>query len=131
MKIVITSTENNLKSDISQVFGRSPKFIIINLKNDEIKEFSSITNPFKNEKGAGSLAAQFIVNQEVEAVILGELGNIAFGILKNAGIKIYKINPGTVEKNLKNFKEGKLGEITSVSSGFPVIRGRGSGMRNR
>jgi predicted Fe-Mo cluster-binding NifX family protein len=119
MKIAITSTGLNLESNVSTVFGRSPNFIIVDLENDEIGNISPIENTAKNERGAGNLAAQFMVDQGVEALILGELGNVAFGILRNAGIKIYKIRPGNVEKNLKYFKESKLDEITSVSSGFP------------
>ena len=119
MKIAIASTGLTLQSNVSDVFGRSPNFIIIDLENDEIGNVSPIENPAKNERGAGNLAAQFIIDQGVQAMILGELGNVAFGILKNAGIKIYKIRPGSVEKNLKYFEESKLDEITSVSSGFP------------
>ena len=119
MKIAIASIGLTLQSNVSDVFGRSPNFIIIDLENDEIESISPIENPAKNERGAGNLAAQFIIDQGVEALILGELGNVAFGILKNAGIKIYKIRPGSVEKNLKYFEESKLDEITSVSSGFP------------
>ena len=119
MKIAIASTGLNLRSNVSTVFGRSTNFIIIDLENDEIVNISPIENPAKNERGAGNLAAQFIIDHGVEALILGELGNVAFGILRNAGIKIYKIRPGNVEKNLKYFEESKLDEITSVSSGFP------------
>ncbi len=129
MKVAITSTGLNLESDVSLVFGRSPYFIFADIKEKEISNVSPIENPAKNEMGAGGLAAQFIVDQGVETVILGELGNIAFGILRNAGIKIYKISPGNVEANLKRFKEGKLEEVTSVSGGFSGIRGRGSGRR--
>lgn len=119
MKIAIASTGLTLQSNVSNVFGRSPNFIIVDLQNDEIENISPIENPAKNERGAGNLAAQFIIDQGVEALILGELGNVAFGILRNAGIKIYKIRPGNVEKNLKYFEESKLDEISSVSSGFP------------
>lgn len=127
MKVAIPSIGFDLESDVSQVFGRSPNFIIANLENDEIKDISPVENPARNERGAGNLAAQFIVDQGIEALISGELGNIAFGILRNAGIKIYKINPGNVETNLKQFKENKLEEVTSASSGFPGAGGRGAG----
>ena len=119
MKIAIASTGLTLQSNVSAVFGRSPNFIIVVLENGEIENISPIENPAKNERGAGNLAAQFIIDQGIEALILGELGNVAFGILRNAGIKIYKIRPGNIEKNLKYFEESKLDEITSVSSGFP------------
>ncbi len=130
MKVAITSTGLNLESNVSIVFGRSPNFIIADLENGEIGNVLPVDNPAKNERGAGSLAAQFIVDHGVEALILGELGNIAFGILRNAGIKLYKINPGSVEKNLKYFREGKLEEVTSVSSGFPGAAGRSPGRRS-
>jgi predicted Fe-Mo cluster-binding NifX family protein len=53
-------------------------------------------------------------------LICGKLGPVAFQILKNAEIKVYKIIPGNVEKNLERFSEGKLEEITSLSRGFPL-----------
>lgn len=129
MKVAVTSTGLDLKSNVSPVFGRSPNFIIVDMENNEIVNISPIENPAKNERGAGNLAAQFIIDQGVEALILGELGNVAFGILRNAGIKICKISPGSVEKNLKYFKEGKLDEITSASSGFSGAMGRSAGRR--
>lgn len=131
MKIAITSTGLNLESNVSLVFGRSPYFIIANLENSEIGSISSIENPAMNEMGAGNLAAQFMIDHGVGALILGELGNVAFGILRNAGIKMYKISSGSVEKNLKYFKEGKLEEITSVSCGFPGSMGRSAGRIGR
>lgn len=45
-------------------------------------------------------------------------GSVAFHILKNAGIKVYRITSGNVEKNLKHFIKGKLEEITSLSGEF-------------
>ena len=129
MKIAITSTGLNLRSNVSPVFGRSPNFIFADLEDGEIRNVLPIENPAKNERGAGNLAAQFIIDQGIEALILGELGNVAFGILRNAGIKIYKISPGNVEKNLKYFKESKLDEINSASSGFPGVIGKGAGRK--
>ena len=131
MKVAITSTGLNMESNVSMVFGRSPDFIIMDIENSETSNVLPIENPAKDKMGAGNLAAQFLIDHGVEALILGELGNVAFGILRNAGIKIYKISPGSVEKNIKYFKEGKLEEITSVSSGFPGYSGRIPGKSNK
>ncbi len=119
MKLAVTSTGKNLNSNASLLFGRNPYFIIVELENGEIKDAMAIKNPAKNEKGAGNVAAQFMVDNNVKIVIGGELGPIAFLLLKNAGIKLYKITSLNVEKNLKRFNEGKLDEITSLSSGYP------------
>jgi predicted Fe-Mo cluster-binding NifX family protein len=119
MKIAVASTGNSLESTVSSIFGRSPIFIIVDLENKTINVLSTIENPAKNETGAGNTAAQFIIDHEVEILISGKLGPIAFHILKNAGIRVYKGTSGSVEKNLKRFKEGKLEEISSLSGGFP------------
>jgi len=124
---MLRSKGSYINSDTSLIFGRSPNFLFADLENGKIKATSSIENPAKNEKGAGNMAAQFIVDHEVKALISGELGPIAFHILKNAGIKGYKIIPETVENNLKQLKEGKLEEITSLSHGFPKIGKRHQG----
>lgn len=119
MKIAVASAGYNINSPASTIFGRSSSFIVANLENGEIKGIYTIENPFKSGTGSGSTSAQLIADQKVEALITGKLGPVAFQILKNAGIKIYKIIPGNVEKNLKRFAECKLEEITSLSGGFP------------
>lgn len=125
MKVAVTSAGNNLDSEVSSVFGRSPEFIIADLENDEIKDVSPIANPAKNERGAGNIAAQFIIDHGVNALISGELGPIAFNTLKNTDIKVYRITSGSIKKNLEQFIEAKLEEVTSLSSGFPGERGPG------
>ena len=120
MKIAVGSAGYDLNSKVSGIFGVSSAFIIANIENKEIKKIFVINNA-QNKLGSGSTAAQIIVDHEVNTLICGKLGPVAFHILKNAGIKVFKIIPGSVEKNLKRFKEEKLEEITTLSSGFPQI----------
>lgn len=129
MKIAITSTGNNLDSEVSLVFARCPYFIVADLENGEIKETSAIENPSKNERGAGISATQFISNKNVDALISDAVGPNAFNLLKKVGIKMYKPQSGTVKDNLKLFTENKLDEITSSSSERPIVGGRGPGRR--
>ena len=119
MKVAITTTGKDLKSSVSQLFGRSSDFIVVNLEDDEIKVLSATPNPVKYEKGAGNLAAQLMVEHQIEVLISGEMGPVAFHILKNAGIRVYKGSRVDVEKNLKHLMEGRLKEVTSLSSGYP------------
>lgn len=119
MKVAITTTGKDLKSNVSSVFGRSPDFVVIDLEGDEIKSLSGIENPVKSEKGAGNLAAQFMVDHSIEVLISGEMGPVAFHILKNAGIRVYKVAPLNVEKNVKKLTEGRLREVKSLASGYP------------
>jgi predicted Fe-Mo cluster-binding NifX family protein len=119
LKLAITSEGKDLNSSISPVFGRSPIIILVDLDEKEIKNFHAIENPTLYEEGTGNLAAQLIVNYDVDILISGEMGPIVFHILKNAGIKVYKSASMNVEKNITRLIEGKLKEVTSLASGYP------------
>lgn len=127
MKVAVTSTGNSLDSEVSSVFGRCPYFIIADIENGEINGELTVKNPAMNVTGAGNKAAEFIVNSKVDALISGAVGPNAFAILKQVGIKVYKLESGSVKDNLKLFSKGELGEITSSASGGPGAGGRGSG----
>ncbi len=126
MKVAVTSTGNNLNSEVSSIFGRCPYFIIADIENGEIKSNITAENPAKNAGGAGNKAAEFIANNDVKALISGAVGPNAFNILKQVGIKVYKFESGSVKYNLNLFIENKLTEITSSSTGGPGSMGRGS-----
>ena len=119
MKIAITTGERGLNSNVSPVFGRSPYVTIVYLENNEIRKETAMENPARLEKGAGNLLADFLVNKGIDTVISGEMGPVAFYILRNADITVYKASPLDVRKNLKLLNEGKLKEVTSLSSGYP------------
>ena len=119
MKIAITTLERNIDSNISPVFGRSPYIIIVELCNNEIKKINTFENPARSEKGAGNLAAEFLVKKGIKVLISGEMGPIAFHILKNNDITVYKGASLNAVKNVKLLINGKLKEVTSLSSGYP------------
>jgi predicted Fe-Mo cluster-binding NifX family protein len=78
MKVAVTSNGKNINSNSSLLFGRNPYFIIVDLENGAIKDILALENPAKNEKAAGNVAAQFMVDRNIKAVIGGKLGPIAF-----------------------------------------------------
>ena len=119
LKIAITTIGRDFNSNISPVFGRSPYILIINIDNSEIKSVTDIENPARFEKGAGNLAADFLVKKGIKILISGEMGPIAFHILKNNDITVYKAASVNAEKNVKLLNNGKLKEVTSLSSGYP------------
>ena len=108
LKLAITSEDKELNSDISPFFGRSPYLLLVDLDESGIKKFNSIENPTLKEEGTGYILAEYIVNEEVDAVISGEMGPITFLTLKNAGIKVYKYAKMNALKNIRLFIAGKL-----------------------
>ena len=126
MKIAVAATGEHLDSGASPVFGRCPYFILADV-NDEIQEVKVLNNPAMTAGGgAGIQAAQLLAEEKTKVVISGAVGPNAFEVLRRFNIKVYEIQPGTVEENLKLYKKGVLEEITVPG---PENRGRdGAGM---
>lgn len=111
MKICVTSTGNDKKFSIDSRFGRCNYFAIY---DDKTEKFDFILNPGTNAaQGSGIVAAQKLVDLNVNAVITGKVGPNAMEVLKNSNIKIYRAKGETVEEALASFKEKNLLEITS------------------
>jgi predicted Fe-Mo cluster-binding NifX family protein len=64
--------------------------------------------------GAGINAAQCLVNMGVEAVVTGNVGPNALGILSAAGIPVYRGAGIPVSEALEQFKQGILEEISQA-----------------
>ena len=118
MKIAITSQGKTLKDALDPRFGRCQYFLIV---NDETNEVESVQNPqISAGGGAGTQAAQLMIDREVKVVLTGNIGPNASKVLNEAGIKVYINNSGTGESVLNDFKNGKLTPTTqaNVSSHF-------------
>jgi len=126
MKIVITSTGTDLDSTFSPTFGRCPVFIFL---EEEADGMEAIRNPASDAHGgAGIQAAQFVIDQGVEAVVTGRVGPNAMDVLKAAGIPIYIFQGDTPRHALEAFRSGTLQQQTGVQG---RMGRRGGGGRRR
>ena len=106
MKVAISSSGTALESNVDARFGRCPYFIIYDTSDDT---FSHIENKSRQAMGgAGIQAAQMIVNQNVEAVITGNIGPNAYKVLSAASINVYSGITGTVENAIDRLKKDEL-----------------------
>ena len=109
MKIIITSSGKTLDSEISEVFGRCPVFI---LADTETGEFTAFDNTAVSARGgAGIQSAQFVVDQGAEAILNGNIGPKALSVIKAAGLPIYVQEGKTAAEVIDNFKAGKLQKL--------------------
>ncbi len=118
MKIAISSTGQDLTSQIDPRFGRSPYFIFI---DPETMQFEAIENPNVNAMGgAGIQTAQLIANKGVEVVLTGSCGPNAFQTLQAAGVKVIVGVVGTINEAIEKYKSGGLKPTTgpNVESHF-------------
>lgn len=130
MKIAVSAESNDLKQNVSPVFGRCPGFIIAEIEESQVKEHFFIPNPaMQAGMGAGIAAAQEIAKQGAKAIISGNIGPNAFSVLKQSGIQVFQFYSGSIETALKQFAEGKLTEINASTAGghFGMRKGPGRG----
>lgn len=132
MKVAISSVGKNIDSEVDLRFGRCPFFVIVNIKNNKIMYEKTIENISAMQPGgAGIAAAQLIGNEKVDAVITGNIGPNALGILQQLGIKVYQ-GVGSVKEVVQQLVEKKLKLLTvPVSPHFGMGFGNARGFRRR
>lgn len=112
MKVAISSVGKEGKDLLDKKFGRCEFFQIY---DTELKVTTAIENEGKAAGGgAGIASAQQLLDQQVDAVVTGNLGPNAFLVLKKAGIKGYQCMSGTVNSALEKLENNELEEITQA-----------------
>lgn len=125
MKIVVTANGSGLDALASPIFGRCPFFVFVDTETMEAESFDNAA--ISSSGGAGIQAAQFISAQGAQAVITGNVGPNAFGVLQAAQVPVYPFNGGTVQQAVEAFKRGKLQAVSAATSGPGHTGGMGSG----
>ena len=112
MKILIPVNDDKLT--VCPVFARAPFFMICTETTVECVE-----NPAANAQGgAGLKAAQFVVDQEADALITPRCGENAAQVFQAADIKIYLSQGDDPKANAEKFFKNELEELTHFHSGF-------------
>jgi predicted Fe-Mo cluster-binding NifX family protein len=110
MKIAITSSGSDLKSEVDPRFGRCAYFILVETDTDK---FEAVENTgAQGMGGVGILSGQIMADKGVEAVLTGSCGPNAFQTLQAAGIKVITGVTGTVQEAIDQFK---LGDYKAIS----------------
>ena len=108
MKIAISSSGKELKSNVDKVFGRCAYFIFAEIKDKKIVSVEAVENiNAQKTGGAGISAAQTVADKKVNVLITGNVGPRALDVLKQFGIEIYN-GSGKVKEVLEKFMDGKL-----------------------
>jgi predicted Fe-Mo cluster-binding NifX family protein len=123
VKIAVTANGQDLEAPTSPIFGRCPTYIVV---DTETMQFEAVTNPALSAPGgAGIQAAQYITGLGVEAIITGNVGPNAYGVLSAAGVDVYLYNGGTVRQAVEAYNAGEL-QVQGGPSG-PAHAGMGRG----
>ena len=97
MKIAITSTGNNLKSNVDSRFGRCAYFVIYDTVS-QVTEF--IPNPNRNvNEGAGPSSVHLVAKHKVSKVFSGEFGGKVKSLFDSLNIQMVVIKENkTIEE---------------------------------
>lgn len=107
MRIAVTSTGNELESNLDTRFGRAAYFIIVDpetMKYEVVENTQNLNLP----QGAGIQAGKTIVENNADVLITGNCGPKAFTVLQSAGIKIMTGAKGRVIDVISQYKSGEL-----------------------
>ncbi|HNS48991.1 MAG TPA: NifB/NifX family molybdenum-iron cluster-binding protein [bacterium] len=107
MKIVFTTSGDNLQAELDARFGRAPKFLVYDLEKEHYLVVDNQQN-LQAAQGAGIQSAETVAKLGAGAVVTGHCGPKAFRVLKAAGIKIYNTDAATVAEALKRYRAGEL-----------------------
>lgn len=127
MKIVISTTGENLDSQIDPRFGRCQYFIFIETGTMDYEVVPN--NSMMASGGAGIQAAQYVIDQGAKIVITGNLGPNAYQTLNAGGLELITGVSGTVKEAVEKYKNGDLKATDSATVGSHF--GMGGGGRRK
>lgn len=107
MKIVFTTSGDNLNAPLDTRFGRAPKFLVFDLDTDTFTVIDNEQN-LNAAQGAGIQSAETVARTGAKCLVSGHCGPKAFRVLSAAGIKVYTSDAQTVAEALKQYRAGKL-----------------------
>ena len=108
MIIILSAQNETVQSLVDFRFGRSSFLMKV---DTETNTFEAFPNPGVGRSGgAGVAAAQFVIDQKVDAVLSGDFGPNAARAFQLAQIPMYLYSDDiqTVTQAVEEFRQGKL-----------------------
>ena len=106
MKIAVSSSGDNLDSQIDPRFGRCAYFVVADTENMNFEAFDNESIALGG--GAGIQASQFVASKGAKAIMTGNVGPNAVKTLAAAGVEVFVGQNGTVREALERYRDGAL-----------------------
>ena len=118
MKIAVSSTGDQLESEMDERFGRCPFFIVVETDDMSYKAFANDNAELPS--GAGIQAAGFLVDEGVRAVLTGNCGPKAAQVFEAAGVPVHTGYGGSVKSAAETFKKSGGARPSAASGAGPT-----------
>ncbi|HEX7391633.1 MAG TPA: NifB/NifX family molybdenum-iron cluster-binding protein [Thermoplasmata archaeon] len=124
-RLAVSSTGSSTADAVDPRFGRCAYFVISDESSGRTEIVANTARALGN--GAGIQAAQDLLNRGVTIVVTGDVGPNAYRTLSAAGIRVFRCTGTSVADAIRDFKLGKLVEVSRPTS--PGHHGHGAGGR--
>jgi predicted Fe-Mo cluster-binding NifX family protein len=116
MKIAVASKGKNISSPVGDRFGRCPYFLVL---DTESMTTETIENPGQKEKNAAGIrSCQMLIDKDIDAVVVKNIGHNSLVTLTGAGMDVYTVASGTVSAAIKKVKRGEFTPAERPTVGF-------------
>jgi cation diffusion facilitator family transporter len=126
--IIPVAEVNGLNSRVHGHFGRAPYFIILRLDGDNVEIEDFYYNEFIKEKDGihvGIKVIKAVIKHNLDIVFTSKIGEIAFYMLKDNFVDIYKAEEGsTVCQIIEKYRNNQIDKITEPHSAEESEAGR-------
>lgn len=114
MKVCLPISKNlGLESPVHSHFGSAPGFLAV---DTETGAAEAILNANLGHAHGGCSPVKALAGHRPDAVLVGGLGAGALAGLRQMGVRVYLVQPGTAAGAVQQFKEGKLRELTDTAT---------------
>ncbi|MFU8652859.1 cation diffusion facilitator family transporter [Methanotorris formicicus] len=101
-----SADKDRFKSKINKKFAFSPYFMFVDVSDGKITNSFIKENPAKNlEKKKGIETANFLIDNDVDVVIVKDIGMGSYNALRNKYARVVKTEENTVEEAINEFLE--------------------------
>jgi len=108
LRIAVPSNcDSGLDGPISEHFGHTPCFVLIDIEGDAIKDVKVIRNPHYLEHRPG-VVPEFLAEKGVNLIICRGMGWRAQNIFQQYGIKVITGAEGRIRDAIRAYLEGRL-----------------------
>jgi len=126
MKIAVSSSGNDLDSQVDPRFGRCAYFIIVETDDMGFEAFENGSIALGG--GAGIQAGQFVASKGAKALITGNVGPNAVQTLSAAGVETFVGQSGTVREAIERYTKGEINSTSTANVVDHYGMGSGAGM---
>jgi predicted Fe-Mo cluster-binding NifX family protein len=113
VKVVFTTSGDNLDAPLDSRFGRAPKFLVYDLDSESFEVIDNQQN-LNAAQGAGIQSAETVARSGAKSLVTGHCGPKAFRVLSAAGIKIFNTDATTVAAALEQYLASQLTEAKAA-----------------